>query len=221
MLHGPRQDWLYLKGEWGEPYNGTLAPDRLRGPAAFFERARFADAVIECRVRLRTGCELGALVLRARPAGEVLAGLQVVLDLDAGRVQLAFVAAEAQDEAVLAEARHEAVLAEARHEAVLAEAPGGLEPDQWQRLRVTLDGPRVRVSLDGKAVLDVTDARLEGEGGLGLRAMGEAFDLDEVTIRTADGVVTVPPDEVGSPAERALESLCLTLLNLNEFVYVD
>jgi hypothetical protein len=31
----------------------------------------------------------------------------------------------------------------------------------------------------------------------------------------------VPADDGGTPERRALESLCLTLLNLNEFVYVD
>jgi hypothetical protein len=107
----------------------------------------------------------------------------------------------------------------------LAEAAAPVSVEQWHAVQVSAQGSRVQVRLDADAaappLLDLNVDALPASGAVGLRTWGEALQLDDFTISSDGSVVHVAPDAVGPPARRALESLCLTLLNLNEFVYVD
>jgi hypothetical protein len=62
-------------------------------------------------------------------------------------------------------------------------------------------------------------------GQVGIRTWGSAVSVDKLTLSAGtemfDVLASTATREVKVPAERALESLCLMLLNLNEFVYVD
>jgi hypothetical protein len=90
-------------------------------------------------------------------------------------------------------------------------------------VRFEVRGTAASVWLDGavEPLLAATDPALPGRGRFGVRAWGDAFGLADVVL-TADGRArAVPPDDPGAPEQRALQALCLALLNLNEFVYVD
>jgi hypothetical protein len=81
----------------------------------------------------------------------------------------------------------------------------------------------VRVWLDqaSEPLLDVPDAAGLLEGRVGVRACGGALLIDELAITSQGRTAVVPPEDVGSADRRALESLCLLVLNLNEFVFTD
>jgi hypothetical protein len=115
---------------------------------------------------------------------------------------------------------------------VLAEAPAELEAERLHALRVELAGALVRVHLDqasdGAAapLLTGEDVSPAGAGRFGVRVVGEGVHLADVVLTPAGDAgplapVRVAADDPGPPELRALESLCLALVNLNEFLYVD
>jgi hypothetical protein len=204
LLYGPRRGWRYLLGEWGNPYNGTVEMDEDRGPALYLPGARHGDATLTARVLARRGCAQLGLVLRAGEAADHLTGLEVRLEPEADRL------------AVVAQ-----LPGEARR---LAEAEVALDFDRHVAVEIALERGVLSVALDGAPALEVRVDGLElaAEGGFGLRVLGEAAELDQAVLRAADGGVhAISADPPDPPAQRALEALCLALLNTNEFVYVD
>jgi mono/diheme cytochrome c family protein len=204
VLFGPRDGWTWLPGEWGTPYNMTKTVDRTQGPAGLLEGEAFADASLSARCAFRAGCELGAVLLRAEPHAGGFTGVEALFEPAEGRVRLVL---------------HEA----GAGPRVLAEAGADLGFERWHDLRFEVAGSTVRLWLDGAAqpLLEASDPALPGRGRLGLRAWGDAFRLAGVTLSAGGSTRAVPPDERGTPEQRGLQSLCLALLNLNEFVYVD
>jgi hypothetical protein len=204
VLYGPRAGWRYLLGEWGNQYNGTVEMDAARGPALYLPDARHADATLTARVLTRPGCVQFGLVLRAGEAADRLTGLEVRLEPEADLL------------AVVAHLPGESLR--------LAETPVELVADRRAAVGIALERGIVSVALDGEPVLmvDVAKLQLEAEGGFGLRVLGEAAELDQAALRTSDGsILPISPDPPDEPSQRALEALCLALLNSNEFVYVD
>jgi len=204
VLFGPRAGWSYLPGAWGTPYNLTKTVDPAAGPAGLLEGEDFRDGGVQARVAFRDGCELGALLLRAAPDAGRFTGVEALLEPPTGRARLVLHAAGAAPR-------------------VLAEAKLAFEADRWRDLRFEVRGPSATLWLDGadEPLLTATDPALDGRGRFGVRAWGDAFSLVDVLL-TADGQARpVPPDDPGTPAQRSLQALCLALLNLNEFVYVD
>jgi hypothetical protein len=67
------------------------------------------------------------------------------------------------------------------------------QPDQWQKLAVECNGPRVRVALNGQIVVDVDleqtepleehPGRNRTEGRIGLQDHGERVDFRNILIR--------------------------------------
>jgi mono/diheme cytochrome c family protein len=207
FLSGPREGWTYHRGDWGAPYEGINKVDRRRGPFALWQPRTFADATVEARVTLHHAAELGGVLFRARPQGDVLVGYELTLDPREGRVLLRRHGAKGPE--TLGEVRTPVAT---RHE---------------HRLKIVAVGPRLRAWLgDGeRPLLDVTDRQpVLGPGHLGLRAWGSPLSAREVFVEAGGERVRVDPGRPLGTTEarrRALGSLCLAVLNLNEFVYVD
>jgi len=203
MLHGPRSAWSYIRGEWGNAYNHTKGMDPERGPAGLCERARFRDGVLELGLLARRGTESFGLLLRSKPKEQFVVG-----------IELRFLTEEEQLE--LVHHREE-------ESVVIARADLALAPERHYELRVVLEGERVRVWVDdGEApVLDALEVPPLVGGTFGVRLWGGELELDDVRVTAGDGFLTVEPDDPGPAERRALESLCLTLMNLNEFLYID
>ena len=98
-------------------------------------------------------------------------------------------------------------------------------PGAVHELVVTLDGPRVSVSVDGVVCLtsDAGGAPLgeAARGRLGVRAWGGGLSFDELVMEDAGGRHELRGDAPRSPRWLALESLCVLMFNLNEFLFVD
>ncbi|MBM3984315.1 MAG: DUF1553 domain-containing protein, partial [Planctomycetes bacterium] len=204
VLFGPRAGWTYLVGSWGTPYNLTRSVDLAAGPAGLLDGEDHRDASVAARMSFHGGCELGALLLRATPDEERALGVEARFEPPAGRAQLVLHVRDGEP-------------------VVLAEAPLAIEPDTWRDVRFEVRGTSASVWIDGatEPLLAATDPALAGQGGFGVRAWGDTLRLADVVL-TADGRERVVPcEDPGTPAERSLEALCLALLNLNEFVYVD
>ena len=204
VLSGPRDGWLYLKGRWGDQYNNTQAPDPLEGPAALCTQLVFQDGELTARLRLRGGSRFGSVLLRAVPHEDTLAGLEVRLDADTGKLRVI---------------EHDGESAK-----VVAEAPVSLSAGDgaWHELKIAARGPQLAVTLDGAAapVLQVPQTALTGTGRVGIATWGEGLELERLVVRAgSDETVLRAPAQ--RPEDRALEALALIVLNLNEFVYVD
>ncbi|MEC7583632.1 MAG: DUF1553 domain-containing protein, partial [Planctomycetota bacterium] len=208
VLHGPRQGWTYLKGLWGGWYNATIELDRARGPAALLDGPARTDVTVRARLKMAPGSELAAVLLRARPDGPTFHGIEVLIDPLAAEMRIALHSGQEDDEE--------------GEPSVLARAAFSVPPDEWFELEVQARGPRISVTVDGgdTPTLDVEDASLAGTGQVGLRTWGQTLFVSSLSIHDGSGETQVSIPRVDDES-RALQSLALTLLNINEFLYVD
>jgi hypothetical protein len=207
FLRGPGDGWQYLRGHWAPPYEGIQVVDVLRGPCALWRPLAFADGVIEGTVLLHPSSELGGLLFRARPEGDDCIGYDLAFDPRSHR--LALRRQEGKTQTLLAEVAFHAPLAEEH------------------RIKIAVEGPRIRIWLDaGKPpIVDVVDPRpLTQPGHVGLRTWGSPITVHDLTITAGGKCTRVDPSTPFTQPEaarQALESFCLMVLNLNEFAYID
>ena len=215
VLAGPEQGWSFLKGPWVNPYSSTLALDVDRGPAALLDGAPIENLRASALLRLHDSTQVGAMVLRGQAHGAVFTGVELRLEPGLGRLSLRV----HQDDG-----ERDASLAQPPTELAAVELP--LPAGPWTPVVVEARGSRVRVwwgepGAQGEPLIDVTDARLAGSGAFGVRTWGGPLELRELTLTGDDGVAQAVPVPVVEPERRALRSLALTLLNTNEFAYID
>ena len=103
-------------------------------------------------------------------------------------------------------------------------APLDVTTDTWHDLTVRLSGATLTVDWDGDRVLAFDGLRrmpYGTVGRLGAACRGTGFELADLEVETAAGVERLTGDPLPPATERAFDSLCLSILNLNEFLYVD
>jgi len=204
FLVGPAEGWTYARGRWAGGYEGILTVDPARGPLALWDAVRLADGVVTARVTLGAAAERAGLLVRGRIAGDLYQGYEVALDPRAGRM---------------------AVLRHGGRVDTLGERPLPAGATDRLPVRVELAGSTIRVAVgDSPTLVEVDDPQpLTDAGQVGLAAWGADVSVDELAVETAEGRWEVaPPDGQGQlAARRALQSLCLLVLNLNEMFYVD
>jgi hypothetical protein len=242
FLHGPRNGWAYYRGRWSRAYEGIRTMDKQRGPFALWTRRAFADGVLRARLLVQPTSESGSLLLRASAPLDTLHGYEVVFD---PRQQRVLVRRHAEKVEVLAETP--AAIAKGQSCTVRI-ALGGARLRVWINApcdssasgsaKVLSEAEPASVADTIAPLIDIADAKpIQGTGYVGVRPAGGGLSLDELTLETATGTAHVW--EYGNPTElgrrdgqsglaeishveqRAWESLCLLLLNLNEFIYVD
>jgi mono/diheme cytochrome c family protein len=217
FLSGPGAGWTYGRGLWGKGYEGilSLVNPMTNGPYALDDAERFVDGTVQGQVMLADGADLAAVIIRGRASGAAHLGYDLVLDPRAQTVCLQ---------------RHVNDVNDVR---VLATAHADLPPGAWVGFRIEAAGGRFRAWVDGTGApitdasvpaFDVVDPEpLTDSGSLGIRAWGAAVSFDAVSARFNGQEVHIaesPPDSQ-RPARQAMQSFCLVLFNLNEFVYVD
>ena len=176
---------------------------RFEGPFALWTGARFSNAVLAAEITLHSAAEYAAILFRDSNGGDRQRGYDVLLDPRKGQVALRRLGTNT------------VTLAEAS-----ASVPAG------QPVRVIIDGTdkRLRVWLNASAsespLLDVIDAGPVFAGHAGIAAWGAPATIRTLEVTTPHGRMSALPGSC-NPSERALQSWCLLVLNLNELLYVD
>ncbi|MFN0126583.1 MAG: DUF1549 and DUF1553 domain-containing protein [Verrucomicrobiales bacterium] len=209
FMIGPSAGWSYHRGHWGGDYNGTQAVDRERGPFALWEGADLKDGAIEAVVSLPGETELGSLLFRASAAKDESRGYEIQINRLREQISLR---------------RH------ADGPETLSVAEVKIPAGEVIPLRVEFSGGTIRVFLRGGAtpVLEATDAKplesgtMESGTKVGVRVWGGSLRVESLTLHPPDNAspITVPAGNP-EPARSALQSLCLLIFNLNEFVYIQ
>jgi hypothetical protein len=206
-------DWLVGSGVWGGGYEGIVNLEPATGPFALWkEQARFGDGSIEAELFIRGATELVAVVARGLSAGNGLAQRFT-------GYELAFVPPLKTVELRKATEKGSTVLASAKRE---------LSPDAWLHVRLEIIGGRITATVDREPTpfLTADDAEpLARPGHVGLRTWGASLDARNMFVQPSGGdLIRIDPAQPPDAAEataRARRDLCLVILNLNEFLYVD
>jgi hypothetical protein len=179
----------------------------LRGPFALWDGAKMRDASLEGSVLLHSAGQAGSILLRGSTTDDVFQGYELMLDPRAGAVRLL---------------RHDAADVH-----LLAEAKVPIETNQWYPVRFEFHGAHFRFWCGNGPgpLLECSDTSpILAPGKIGLRALGAGFSASDLTVHTDGHKMKVDGEETFTNAQarhRALQSFCLMLFNLNEFVYVD
>jgi hypothetical protein len=205
--------WLVGGGVWGGGYEGIVNLDPATGPFALWkEQGLFGDGTVEAELFIRGATELAAVVVRGRSDGDGLAQRFT-------GYELAFVPSLKTVELRKATEKGSTVLASAKRE---------LLPDAWVHVRLEIVGGRIAATIDRDPapMLTADDADpLARPGHVGLRTWGASLDVRNMFVRAVGGdLVRIDPAQPPSAAEavaRARRDLCLVIINLNEFLYVD
>jgi len=136
-----------------------------------------------------------------------------LLELDgAGEVRLVVVRGKVDKKALVGDAEQQALIKAANDaaeggEKVLARAPlAGAAADRWHTLKLQFSGTRIRGYVDGKPVVEATDA-LYGKGMAGLLAGPAQAGLSmpyyrDVVVNRVDGAL--PPPTKRLPGQASL-----------------
>ncbi len=204
FLIGPTSGWSYFRGTWSPVYEGIRTQDRERGPFALWRGTTASNLVVQARLLPHTAFESGGLLFRARDRDDSAEGYEVLVEPRDQRIVLRRLNPEVT---VLASAS--IPVPEGRHVPVRIDAAD-------DRIRVWTGAPSL-------LVIDFRDpAPIVAAGSVGVRARGAALSVDDLVIRPSEGPVRFVTDDTQSPPRRrALQSLGLLLLNLNEVVYIE
>ena len=209
--------WQHVAGDWIQSADGAWTIGSGRNASVIWDNQKFRKAEVSVALRFapQRAFKAGLLLnLRdAAPGESGWSGYEV--GFDAGR-QTVFLA------------DHRA------HWLPLAEAAVKIEPGRWMDLRVILQSTRVQVFVDRSRdpLIDyaVPQPLSGGYVGLQTRESEVAFRQLAVTVgnttKAADfrpprGAISSLPDNEERARQRALQSLCKLIFNLNEFVYID
>ena len=208
FLVPPGPGWKSHKGLWPREYEGNRALEPGRGPFALWSGATVADGELEAELVPQVGCSQVGLLLRASvpPGQSAESGLELVFEPRDGRLGLRRLTPTSA--------------------VTLASRSGVSQQGDRLRIRIRLEGDRCTVHGAGEStlILEATlPAGAPATGRLGVRAWGSGVSVDRLRWTPAGGASRpLWPDHPRDWArQRALESACLLMLNLNEVAYVD
>jgi len=201
---GPGAGWTYFRGRWSGAYEGIRSLDRDRGPFALWQGTLASNLVIEARLLPHTAFESGGLLFRTTVQDEAAIGYELLVEPRDQRVRL-----RRHGDTVITLATAPAVISDGRH----------------LPIRIEMIHDRIRVWAGGASqpLIDFHDpAPILLAGHVGVRAWGAALSVDDLVLHpSGSGTSPVWDASQDPPRSRALQSLCLLLLNLNEVVYIE
>lgn len=167
------EGWSVYGGNW-RLEGQTVSVDAMAGAKLARSGPDLTDGVVEADVRLTEHGDNAGLIVRVSNAGvgaDNFDGYEVSIRAAAQQVLLG---------------RH-------HHDwRLLARSPAAIVPGQWHRLRVALDGPRIRVFLDAETTpkIDFTDQPDPMlTGSVALRTWNSDASFRNVRIQAAQSVV--------------------------------
>jgi hypothetical protein len=204
FLTGPSAGWSYYRGVWAPPYEGISVSLRDQAPFALLKSAAFKDGAIETDLLFSNSTEMAALLFRAKAEGDAVRGYELLFSPRKNQIALR---------------RHAKTLE------TLALADAQLPIGKPLHLKVSIEGKRVAVWLreSSQALLEVEDQKaVEEAGAIGVRTWGGPLTLENLEFSPSSAPrPTRVAGEYQDADRRALESVCLLLLNLNELIYID
>lgn len=201
--------WEPRRGSWPDRYEGNQIMRRAAGPFAVWE----GDLPVPCTVRGRliphTALEGGGVLLGGTVVGDEYRGIELLLE---PREQLV----------ALGQATGTNVI---RLGMVNREIKAGLPIE----FRARIEEDRIQVWLDQGGsgsvvpVLECQRPRNIGAGKLGIRAWGSALSVEQLLIESPrlPSKSLLMNDPENDPYQRALDTFCLMILNLNEVAYSE
>ncbi|MBN8247628.1 MAG: DUF1553 domain-containing protein [Verrucomicrobia bacterium] len=209
FLQGPDGNWSHFKGCWPRAYEGNQTLESGRGPLALWNGAVITNGTLSVELVPQVACSQIGLLWRAWSAasetnGET--GFELVLEPREGRATLRRLEPDRAVE--------------------LASASGVTLREDRLPVRIAIEADHVAVWFHGQSSPALEVRGLDAgpaSGRLGVRAWGSGVSLDRFTW-TETGGLPIPlwPARPNTwAAQKALESACLLMLNLNEVAYVD
>jgi hypothetical protein len=204
-------------GKWEATKEGGIRIERpAPGSKVVWNELTIGDGTVETEIRPQSGGDVGLLVRvnHARDGVDSLDGYNI--NLSGNRLRLG---------------RHQQNWRE------LTSVPLEKSTDGWQRLRVVMTGARLQVFVGQSETpaIDFIDPEPLPSGKIGFRTFGCKAEFRGIKAIT-DGKTHVPAEinpevedamiaVIGTlpdlTRQRALEAMCLLILNLNEVIYVD
>jgi mono/diheme cytochrome c family protein len=225
----PPKHWTSYAGDWTLRSDGILKVGPEQGPKLIWDQATLRDGEVSVDLKFASGASnIGGLILRVsepKIGADNWLGYEVSLNMTKKTI----------------------LFGEHRNNwTPLAEVPAEIEPDRWHRLKArteTLSDGQLKLSifLDDQAtpiLIQTLSAPLPGDG-IGLRTWGSQIEYRNFVIRrgseelrpdwsiarngqqSTSNTETTDGDVEIWAARKALEMLCRTLMNTNEFMYVD
>ena len=214
--------WSRFDGNWRAGSEGTLHVAQNTGAKLLWDTHPVHNGQVKVEMKMTPGkAAIGGLLLRVsepKIGADNWYGYEVSLDIPSKTV-------------MLGDHRQNFTLRRSQ--------PAAVKAGQWHALRVVLSGTRVEVYLDGGStpiIQDDIDPPLTGALA-GLRTWGSEIEFRNFEVIEngqvshaqwvmpgAEGTVAdapLPePDQVWADRQ-AIEAFCRSLLNINEFLYVD
>lgn len=207
FLVGPSGDWEYHKGYWPREYEGNRMLSAGRGPFALWTGATVSEGTLDVEIVPQVSCSQVGILWGAEgsPDGGGGTGRELVLEPRDGRASVRALTPT--------------------NSVVLASMSGlTLREDRIQvQIRIGKEGTTVHFHGGADPAMQFHEASTGPlHGRFGVRAWGSGVSLENFRWTSGGKSVAVwTPKPSGWAQQKALESACLVVMNLNEVLYVD
>lgn len=214
----PEPGWLSFDGEWSADGERTIQPVQpTPGGKVVWKQQEFSDGSVSADVRIQGRGDAGLIVRVREPHSGIDALTAYNVNFSRGQLRLG---------------KHE------NNWRALLTVPREFAPGQWVHVRAEFGGPVIRIYLnhEPEPVLEYVDPQPLPPGQIGLRTFNCPVEFRNLTV-TRNGMpvslhlenrpsastvqLAVAGMKTDDSAQKAFESFCLLLLNLNETIYVE
>jgi hypothetical protein len=184
-------------------YEGIRTVEPFHGPFALWAGQRFSNGTLTAQLTLHSATEYAALLFRASSNGDNQRGYDVLFDAREQRIALRRIGTNT---ATLATVQTPFALGKPLR--VTVDATNG-------QLRLWLNAPMSEVPM-----IKIVDPSPIIAGQAGVSAWGAPLTVRQLDIAASNAHASAVPADCNA-SQRAMESWCLLMLNLNEVAYVD
>ncbi len=210
FLEGPRYQWKFYRGVWEDKGDSIQWVKEAQTPFGLFQGLTYTSGSITTRLKISENSELVGLILKGTAEGDRLKGYELQFDPERKTVTLLRVDNGTQ---------------------MLAQIVNQNLRGRWVEIRSKIKEGDIELVLnsDNQLTIKTQDPNpIKGPGRFGVKAWGSYTKLEKAIIKTdqwTSDLIQVDQQarqqyEKDAPDE-ALKALCLLILNLNEFIYID
>lgn len=203
---GPRESWSYHPGKWVGGYEGIDALDDERVPFMVWTGSKVGDGQLSGKLMLHNATRFGSLLISGGAAGELFEGTEIRFDPGGQRVVVLQHAEDKLEE--------------------VTSLPLEMATSRWIDFKLVVKGSSLRLSLgtnQSSPLLDITLPKPKATTHFGVAVSRGAMSLDDFIIETDEERFEVSNHGLTptSPELKAIQALCVVLMNTNEFLYID